>query len=308
MVGVGGSGKRSLCRLAAFTCGFEVHTPQLSAGFGVGELKEQLKDIYKRAGVKPAMPLVFLMVDSQITDERFLVYVNDMLSSGIIPDLFPSDEYDSLLASLRPEAKAAGVADSKHQLSDFFLSRVRANLHLVLAFSPVGAAFRARCRKFPGIINCTSIDWFWPWPRDALVSVAQSRLQGIELGSDESRDNLSHHMAEVHLSVIAASSRMEPKSGLEEQLLAQIVAVEEPQLQEQRHALTQAFNTYKIQLLSLEDQLLERLANAPADILRDVHLITGLEATKAKALEIQAAVEAAQETEMELQTLKRFNS
>jgi dynein heavy chain len=90
------------------------------------------------------------------------------------------------------------------------------------------------------------------------------------------------------------------RSGLEEQLLAQIVAVEEPQLQEQRQALTQAFNTYKIQLLRLEDQLLERLAEAPADILSDVALITGLEATKAKATEISAAVEAAQDTDVEL--------
>lgn len=38
---------------------------------------------------------------------------------------------------------------------------------------------------------------------------------------------------------------------------------------------------YKIQLVQLEDDLLERLANAPDDILSDVPLIEGLEATKA---------------------------
>lgn len=37
---------------------------------------------------------------------------------------------------------------------------------------------------------------------------------------------------------------------------------------------------YKIQLVQLEDDLLERLANAPDDILSDVPLIEGLEATK----------------------------
>ena len=26
--------------------------------------------------------------------------------------------------------------------------------------SPVGEAFRARCRQFPSLINCTTIDWF----------------------------------------------------------------------------------------------------------------------------------------------------
>ena len=40
-----------------------------------------------------------------------------------------------------------------------FINRVRDNLHLVLALSPVGEAFRARCRQFPSLINCCTIDW-----------------------------------------------------------------------------------------------------------------------------------------------------
>ena len=42
----------------------------------------------------------------------------------------------------------------------------------------------------------------------------------------------------------------------------------------------QAFNEYKIQLKGLEDDLLYKLANAPADILSDIPLIEGLESTK----------------------------
>ena len=37
--------------------------------------------------------------------------------------------------------------------------QVRRNLHLVLSFSPVGDAFRERLRKFPSLVNCTTIDW-----------------------------------------------------------------------------------------------------------------------------------------------------
>ena len=51
------------------------------------------------------------------------------------------------------------------------------------------------------------------------------------------------------------------------------------------------FNRYKIQLLKLEDELLERLANAPDDILSDVALIEGLEDTKRTSSEINQAVE-----------------
>jgi hypothetical protein len=55
----------------------------------------------------------------------------------------------------------------------FFVGLVRESLHIVLAFSPVGEAFRARCRQFPSIINCCAIDWYQPWPADALYSVAE---------------------------------------------------------------------------------------------------------------------------------------
>jgi len=39
---------------------------------------------------------------------------------------------------------------------------VRTNLHVILCLSPVGETFRERCRMFPGLVNCTTIDW-WVW-------------------------------------------------------------------------------------------------------------------------------------------------
>jgi dynein heavy chain len=55
-----------------------------------------------------------------------------------------------------------------------------------------------------------------------------------------------------------------------------------------------------MQLLELEDNLLTRLANAPADILSDVALIEGLEATKSASVEINAAVTKGKQTEHEI--------
>lgn len=205
LVGVGGSGKQSLCKLAAWICGYTVMQLPVSGQFGVPELKECLKDMYKKAGVKPGEPIVFLLTDSHILDEKFLVFLNDLLSSGVIPDLFAPDEFDGMFAQLRSAAKAAGIPDSRQHMMEFFIDRVRRNLHVVLAFSPVGEVFRARARKFPALITCTSIDWFHPWPRDALVSVAASFMKNVELADEEIRENISHHMAEVHMSVTTMS-------------------------------------------------------------------------------------------------------
>jgi P-loop containing dynein motor region D4 len=90
-VGVGGSGKQSLCRLAAFISGFAVVQIVISSTYGVSDLKENLKAMYVTAGMKEE-GVVLLLTDSQITDERFLIYINDLLASGNIPDLYTPEE------------------------------------------------------------------------------------------------------------------------------------------------------------------------------------------------------------------------
>ena len=53
--------------------------------------------------------------------------------------------------------------------------------------SPVGSAFRARCRMFPSLVNCCTIDWFTEWPGEALLGVATTFFKDVDLGADELR-------------------------------------------------------------------------------------------------------------------------
>ena len=53
-----------------------------------------------------------------------------------------------------------------------FVERVRNNLHTVLCMSPVGDQLRVRCRKFPSLVDCCTLDWFAAWPEEALISVS----------------------------------------------------------------------------------------------------------------------------------------
>ena len=91
------------------------------------------------------------------------------------------------------------------ELVDQFIERVRANLHIVLCFSPVGDKFRNRCRKFPALTSCTSINWFFNWPAQALISVANRFLADVEMETPEIRDACANHMAFVHESVGVAA-------------------------------------------------------------------------------------------------------
>ena len=93
------------------------------------------------------------------------------------------------------------------------------------------------------------------------------------------------------------------EAGLEDQLLARVVNAENPDLEKQKQKLQEEFNAYKITLVQLEDELLERLANAPEDILSDVPLIIGLEKTKKTASDINAAIVVGKETEKKINKL-----
>ncbi len=48
LVGVGGSGKQSLARLASFICGYEVFQISVSSTYGVNDFKENLLSLYRK--------------------------------------------------------------------------------------------------------------------------------------------------------------------------------------------------------------------------------------------------------------------
>lgn len=200
LVGVGGSGKQSLARLAAFISGLEVSQIQLKKGYGVTDLKTELAGLYLKTGLKN-VGIMFLMTDAQIPNEQFLVLINDMLASGEIPDLFPDDEVENIINGVRNEVKGSGLVDTRENCWKFFIDRVRKQLKIVLCFSPVGTTLRVRARKFPAIINCTQINWFHEWPQEALVSVSLNFLRDSHVLSHEYRDSVARFMAYVHTSV-----------------------------------------------------------------------------------------------------------
>ncbi|XP_034940720.1 dynein beta chain, ciliary [Chelonus insularis] len=204
LVGVGGSGKQSLSRLAAFISSLEVSQIQLRKGYGVIDLKMELAALYMKSGLKN-IGIMFLMTDAQVPNEQFLVLINDMLASGEVPDLFPEDEVENIIAGVRNEVKGAGILDSRENCWKFFIDRVRRQLKIVLCFSPVGSILRVRSRKFPAIINCTAINWFHEWPQEALMSVSKRFLEELDELPVDCRESAAKFMAHAHTTVNATS-------------------------------------------------------------------------------------------------------
>ncbi|CBZ52837.1 GA26239, related [Neospora caninum Liverpool] len=204
LVGIGGSGKQSLAKLSAFISSCMPFQVTISSKYDVKELKNDLRYLYNRAGLKDE-GVLFLFNESQCTDEHFLVYINDLLASGDIADLFEPEDKDQILNAVRPAVKAAGLPETKDALWDFFISRIKKNLHMALCFSPVGDNIRNCARKFPAIVNCTIIDWFQPWPAEALLSVSAKFLAPLPLGDDDVRRAVVEFMPYAFYSVNEAA-------------------------------------------------------------------------------------------------------
>merc|ERR1712159_662309 len=87
------------------------------------------------------------------------------------------------------------------------------------------------------------------------------------------------------------------RDGLEDQLLAEVVRAERPDLEELKAELTQQQNEFKITLKGLEDDLLARLSAAGGNFLGDTALVENLEQTKKTATTIEKKVAQAKITE-----------
>ena len=147
------------------------------------------------------------MTDAEVKREEFLEYINMVLSTGEIPGLLAKDEKEVIFADIRNDyikLKNLGNIDpTTNELWNYFVDRTRDNLHIVLCFSPVGQKFSDRARKFPALFNECTIDWFLPWPEEALVSVAETFIKNFKkLDTNESTKHaLMQHMGNVHLMV-----------------------------------------------------------------------------------------------------------
>jgi dynein heavy chain len=206
LVGVGGSGKQSLTRLAAYISGAFTFQITISKQYNQVALFEDLKALYKVAGLK-GQKVCFIFTDAEIKDEGFLEFINQILMTGEVAGLFPKDELDMIVNDMRPALKkeCPGVIDTWDNLYAFFLGRVRDNLHTCLCFSPVGAKFATRARNFPGLINGCTIDWFLPWPQEALIAVSTKFIGDFSMAcSDDDKFKLQEHMGHVHVAVTQA--------------------------------------------------------------------------------------------------------
>ncbi|KAA6327877.1 MAG: putative dynein heavy chain [Streblomastix strix] len=132
IVGLGGSGRQSLIRLAAHIDGCRFETVEVTKSYGQQEFREDLKKSLRIAGEK-ATQCVLYISDNHIVKESFLEDINNLLNIGEIPNIWKPEEIDELVESVRPLAKDAGKGLGADDVMTYFNTLVRHHLRLLVA-------------------------------------------------------------------------------------------------------------------------------------------------------------------------------
>ncbi|ESS30654.1 ATPase family associated with various cellular activities (AAA) domain-containing protein [Toxoplasma gondii VEG] len=201
LVGVGGTGKQTLFRLAAFiqetavvefvaatsfhsTCSLEEDSPPPTTRTGepqptetsvsvLDQFRECEKSFLLQSGLSRCLPTAFLLTETQIVDDGILQDINTLLSTGEISSALDAETVDKIVEDLLPLAKETRRDTSRDGLLQLFQERVALNLHVVLSMSPAGSALRERLRCFPALLSCCSVVFFDSWSKESLSEVAR---------------------------------------------------------------------------------------------------------------------------------------
>ncbi|CAD8170768.1 unnamed protein product [Paramecium pentaurelia] len=191
LIGLGGSGRQSLTRMACFIREQEFLQIEVGKGYTYDQWKETMQKLMINAGADNK-EITLCISDSQIKKPFILEDVNNLLNTGDIPNLFGQEDFIPQIDKLRLKAKKEGKQQlfdngNNAQFYDYFIECVKKKLHVVMAMSPIGDTLRSRIRMFPSIVNCTTIDCFHQWPEDALEAVARKFLEDIQIKDSQQR-------------------------------------------------------------------------------------------------------------------------
>ena len=143
LVGMGGSGRHSLSRLAAFVGRMTSTQLQIRSNFTIKDFRAALRIMYENSSHlildESLRRTVFIFSDNDVAQESFLEDIQNMLNSGLVPNLYNNDELARVREEMRRAYKLADqTSEAPEAMHEWFFNQVKDNLHLSICMSPVG--------------------------------------------------------------------------------------------------------------------------------------------------------------------------
>jgi dynein heavy chain len=219
LLGMSGSGRQSLSRLAASMADVELFEQQKVRHYGISEWGDDLRRAINAAGLQQRSVALLLRADT--LSDAFLADVAELLHSGVVASVFSREDRQSINQTLRAletrDALARMPANTTEHMFDRFAARARTNLHVILCMSPYNRSFRTRLRMFPSLVtSCSCVDWFGPWTGDALDVIGRASLAAFELGENMQAESVAAVCVALHrgTETIAAHFEREERRSL----------------------------------------------------------------------------------------------
>ncbi len=187
LVGRCGVGRRNAATISSYMLGYEFFTPAVSRDYGPKQFIADAKLVSQIAGIKGEHVTLFLE-DFQFTSDSMLEMVNSLLSSGEIPGMYTHEELDPLLAPIKELMREEGTFRTPYE---FYVSRVRKYLHVVLCMDPGHPKFLYRCESNPALYSQCAVQWIGEW-RPASLKEIPKLMDGIKYlitGQNEPTEN-----------------------------------------------------------------------------------------------------------------------
>ena len=193
LVGLTGSGRKSLINICAFINKFKIFTTRGKdevEDYGHKDWLKDIQELYRQTGVRLENS-VFLLNDNNISDDQMYVDLNCIIASGVVYNLFTNEEKAEVIGNARQMKdyeEFNNVDDTVFW--EIILKKVREKCRVFICMNPLNQNFTKILRQFPALTS-TTMDFYEKWPEDALFFLAQR-----ELCKDENLCNMNHAESE----------------------------------------------------------------------------------------------------------------
>ncbi|KAK6637824.1 hypothetical protein RUM44_008246 [Polyplax serrata] len=195
LAGRSGIGRKTALTIVSSMQAARVVTLNMSQNYNVKSFKIDLKTALQYAGVEGES--TYLVVeDYQIIDNVFLGMLNGLLGSGEVPDLYKSDELESVILSLKDVAATEGYSGST---ASFFASRILKNLHVALILD-VDKKFTWISENNQSLFSKSRVLWLPEWSPATMKRVPKMLLSGTENFHEEmdSHNEICQFFFDIH--------------------------------------------------------------------------------------------------------------